>query len=29
MTSITPQRVAASVETLLGNPGAEWQVANL
>ena len=29
MISITPQRVAASVETLLGNPGAEWQVANL
>jgi heptosyltransferase-2 len=29
MISMTPQRVAASVETLLGNPGAEWQVISL
>ncbi|MGA2886521.1 MAG: glycosyltransferase family 9 protein [Terracidiphilus sp.] len=29
MISITPQRVAATVETLLVDPGAEWQVANL
>jgi heptosyltransferase-2 len=29
MICITPQRVADSVETLLGNPGAEWQVASL
>ncbi|MGA3081109.1 MAG: glycosyltransferase family 9 protein [Terracidiphilus sp.] len=29
MVSITPRRVAASVETLLRNPGAEWQVISL
>ena len=29
MISITPQRVAATVEMLLVNPGSEWQVTNL